>query len=531
MNVSVQEEGLIQQKILQVYDSRNMFYPSGICKRCIYDLSKINNGEVVQLKLPDNYLCQIGRHTRSSGDEPCMCRWCSLARLNGPAFIKWQREMKGKVCKKVIRLCQACFIGIEEGSHHKCSASTLEAVKNLANNLDNDFHDKLAHEILDRQKPGNGPVLLPQARGGKPVHLQVGQAAASVPSQPKFTHQDLLSMASSAHLTGKQVKSVAADLRVKLGRAVVQPGFDKTVIEHNNMYSEFFRQGKKMFFDTEGNVIEEGVIWCNDAEGFLNLIARKRGKELEDCHLKIGGDTGKGFLKITASIFTESEVQQNRKKRRTREEGIHGGSRFEETGQRMVLLLFLVKGVPETMENLDIIFNMLNLESLEYTITGDFKFLMPCFGLLSCNAVHPCLYCNGERRKGKWITRQDAVRELRTFGGIEANTSGWIEAGSKKSTMWTSKFESCVGRVTVWGKGDTPEKTVLDKCAPPSVHSLLALNSVLRPHMEKIWEGDLWSFLREEINVIPHSYQGKDGAFEGPQCNKILNSVEHKLSY
>ena len=195
----------------------------------------------------------------------------------------------------------------------------------------------------------------------------------------------------------------------------------------------------------------------------------------------------------------------------------------------MVLLLFLVKGMPETMENLDIIFNMLNLESLEYTITGDFKFLMPCFGLLSCNAVHPCLYCNGERRKGKWITRQDAVRELRTFGGIEANTSGWIEAGSKKSTMWTSKFESCVGRVTVWGKGDTPEKTVLDKCAPPSVHSLLALNSVLRPHLEKIWEGDLWSFLREEINVIPHSYQGKDGAFEGPQCNKVLNSVEDKL--
>ena len=29
-------------------------------------------------------------------------------------------------------------------------------------------------------------------------------------------------------------------------------------------------------------------------------------------------------------------------------------------------------------------------------------------------------------------------------------------------------------RVTVWRKGDTPEKTVLDKCAPLSVHSLLA---------------------------------------------------------
>ena len=74
--------------------------------------------------------------------------------------------------------------------------------------------------------------------------------------------------------------------------------------------------------------------------------------------------------------------------------------------------------------------------------------------------------------------------------------------------------------------------TVLDKCAPPTVHCLLALNSVLRPHLEKIWEqGDLWSFLKEEVGVVPHSYQGKDGAFEGPQCNKILNSVESKLKH
>ena len=83
----------------------------------------------------------------------------------------------------------------------------------------------------------------------------------------------------------------------------------------------------------------------------------------------------------------------------------------------MVLLLFLVKGVPETMENLDIIFNMLNLESLEYTITGDFKFLMPCFGLLSCNAVHPCLNCNGERRKGKWSSGLlEGLRQIHQVG-------------------------------------------------------------------------------------------------------------------
>ena len=74
-----------------------------------------------------------------------------------------------------------------------------------------------------------------------------------------------------------------------------------------------------------------------------------------------------------------------------------------------------------------------------------------------------------------------------------------------------------------------PETMVLEKCAPSSVHCLLALNSILRPQLEKIWNGDLWEFLCREVKVIPHSYQGKEGAFEGPQCNKILNSVEETI--
>jgi hypothetical protein len=70
-----------------------------------------------------------------------------------------------------------------------------------------------------------------------------------------------------------------------------------------------------------------------------------------------------------------------------------------------------------------------------------------------------------------------------------------------------------------------PQTTTLDKCAPPTVHCLLALNNILRPHLENIWVGDLWTFLQ----VVPHSYQGKEGAFEGPQCNRILNYVEDIL--
>ena len=83
--------------------------------------------------------------------------------------------------------------------------------------------------------------------------------------------------------------------------------------------------------------------------------------------------------------------------------------------------MVVVNGVPESMENLGLLFSYVNLSGLRFTITGDFKFLMPWFGLLGCGSIHPCLYCNIERRKGVWTEKED--HELRTLGRIEFLTA------------------------------------------------------------------------------------------------------------
>ena len=110
----------------------------------------------------------------------------------------------------------------------------------------------------------------------------------------------------------------------------------------------------------------------------------------------------------------------------------------------------------------------MNLSGLKFTITGNLNFLMPWFGLLGCASLHPCLYCNIERRKGVWTKKED--HQLRTLGRIEFMTASWVEKGSKTTTALNSHFESCVGNVTAWGKRERPDSTVLEKCAPPSVH-------------------------------------------------------------
>ena len=273
-NVSEKEERLIQQNVLGSYTSSNTFFPSGICIKCIRQLQQVEKGEEVELKLPDNYFCQLDRQTRSSDGVLCQCRWCELARLSGSAFLSWQRRVKGKEAKEVVRLCQECYAGIFKGSKHVCSASTLEAVQNLTRNLPVNIQDKLALEILRQRQAEKSSsddsqaLFLPPARGGLPIPVLIGQKPAPVPPLPKFSHQELLTMASSAHLTGKQIDTVAADLRAKLGRNVVEAGFDDARVDHNNMYADYFCAEKKLFWDDENNIIEKATFWCHRSKDF-----------------------------------------------------------------------------------------------------------------------------------------------------------------------------------------------------------------------------------------------------------------------
>ena len=290
---------------------------------------------------------------------------------------------------------------------------------------------------------------------------------------------------------------------------------------------EFFSAEMYKFRNSEGELVYKPFFWCSKLVPFLHSVAEKRGRKLEDCTLKVGGDTGKGFFKLTVSLYVPRNPSEGKSKlpRRNRGDGVCQGRRFMETGQRMILLLAWCKDVPESAENLETIFRAVNINSVKFIMTGDYKLLMPSFGLMSSSSTHPCLYCARSRVKGVWETVQDSEDILRTYAGIEIMAGDWIEAGSTETTYWTSKYPSCTGFLLVWGEGDTPSTRVLDKVTPPTVHNLLALNSVLNPHLSKLWKGDMMLDLKQELNIVPHSYQGKDGAFAGPECDRFLNNL------
>ena len=89
------------------------------------------------------------------------------------------------------------------------------------------------------------------------------------------------------------------------------------------------------------------------------------------------------------------------------------------------------------------------------------------------------------------------------------------------TTEYTALSKSTVGPVLVRSLGGTDDNTILEKAQSPSVHLLLATNNILRPHCAKFFGSveNLLLCLKEQVGVIPHSYQGKEGAFEGPQVS------------
>ena len=147
--------------------------------------------------------------------------------------------------------------------------------------------------------------------------------------------------------------------------------------------------------------MEKNLFFCSEPVQFLQEVARIRGQDWDSLEILLQGDSGQGYLKVACSLLPKEELRQElqrrmeaagilhlgeeeqddnkgRKKRRTRDEGIGGGEEFKPWGARKLLILALVHKVPETGFNLDLIFTACKIHLLNFKITGDFAFLLPC---------------------------------------------------------------------------------------------------------------------------------------------------------
>jgi len=300
----------------------------------------------------------------------------NLGGLSGPTFHLFRRKKKAQRKQRKEpkgRLCLLCFREVVEGEGHLCQASTMAVVDNLVEMLPEEVTAKVAHSYLARQVEGGGDqVLLPPAAGGHPLLVSLGHREGAA-EKIQISHQEVQTMKAKAGVSGNQMDKILADFRAKAGRKIVKPGARNASRLHNKQYSEFFTAGVMEFEDNDGKPLRKPFVYCSSYSKFIEKVEGNRG--VKGKARKIGGDSGKGFFKLTLTLYDEDVEGGDKKKRRKRKDGVTGGE-VEETGQSMILLLAVVPGIPETAHNIWSVLQAVGVNCHPYKITGDLKFLM-----------------------------------------------------------------------------------------------------------------------------------------------------------
>ena len=394
---------LIKKHVYEDYQKESIWCPRGICTQCATALNSLEKQEKIEenkrkkisLTLAEDYLCEIPIQTRKRASSICDCRWCKLARMNGLEFRKWQQGIKKSTPQLITYICCGCGKGVPATvKSHTCNVSDKERVKSFLESIPENIKGKLTVALLrDQQQlgePSGSSITLPQPQGGKPVEVTIGHHS-DPPTVEQMSAKEAQVMAAKAHLTGEQQESILADLRSKFGREILEPGIQKVIPVENRKYAHLFISEEKTFFDTQDIPVKKQLYYCHSPLEFVAAVDKERGLEGVEQVTLIQGDTGQGFLKLSMSRIRADELNpgenkgddsKTKKKRRTREEGVLGGREFNDWGVRKLLILAIVRKVPESACNLQIIFDAIKLNKLQFKLTGDFSFFMPCIGLL-----------------------------------------------------------------------------------------------------------------------------------------------------
>ena len=125
--------------------------------------------------------------------------------------------------------------------------------------------------------------------------------------------------------------------------------------------------------------------------------------------VKIIGDTGGNFFKLSLSIIDLSTPLSSQKKK-----GDMFGDCFSDNGVQKLLLIAIVAKGKEDYELVKSVFDLIdfNVDGVKMIFTGDQKYINICCGLGCHTSMHPCPWCHDDK------SFAGTYPDLRTFGHL-----------------------------------------------------------------------------------------------------------------
>ena len=257
--MTVVQEALIKEFVFSEYNRLDPQYPSGLCLTCYFTLSDHKKKKespssnktprAFLLPDPETYEVELRRETRSSCDSSCQCKICKLGRLNGVQWKTFFEACKGRkelqsTGAKYQRLCKDCLAPIYRGSNHsdincKSKRQTLANISQAVFNSNSSLDLVSSKYIKSRvEEFGSQIVGIRSHTGGHPVTINVGKQDESRISTITIEQARLIQV--EADLSDRKMGNVFKNLRLQLGRKVIEPGLKENLASEKLKFEKFF---------------------------------------------------------------------------------------------------------------------------------------------------------------------------------------------------------------------------------------------------------------------------------------------------
>lgn len=305
-----------------------------------------------------------------------------------------------------ITLCSFCLSEISKGKPHVCTkTSRVDNLKSIINCCDDNTGEKLASYVIkDKALKSEDKENIPLTQSaGQAMKVKIVKKANESKKGTLFTHDDILKIKTSRGMSLRGTLELAQNLRsASKNRKVISPGLSEIIKKEatHKLDGKYAIKNVDDFVKAHNDV---PVIYCNNINECLNVIACERGISLAESDLKVGIDAGGGFLKVCLNVMTpvnDNEPSASVKKRLKYEDGIAAKS-MKSTSVNKLLILAITPGVPENYDNIFKVLELLKLEDLPETskvrYAADLKMINLLLGLMSHSSAHPCSWCDMDR--------------------------------------------------------------------------------------------------------------------------------------
>lgn len=512
----------LRENYISNYDPTDDRLPCAICSKCSNDLREVSNGNKSSDILPDvfDYSVIVPKYvasTRSGIQRLCDCYICEVGRQSGTCV---QRHQIGRPRntdhdnihphgpRGVSKLCMECLSPVGRGISHRCNISSLRGnMKSLCSSSDCKTQQQVAGSLIQIQsklQKSDTIELNTSNRGSLTVSIDKSLGSPPV-SVSQLNHLQM-----STNLSNTKMKrQVIPFLRDVTGRKNVESFSEIFLQDRDRALSEYFTiHFLKMTSQesSESSVSENylPIVYCKNVPGIILHVCSKRKLNMEDCSIKIGIDSGGGFLKICLTIYKKDSSSST----------LSGGSIKE------LIIIAIAPELKENYSNMQLMIDLVDLKAVDIFMTYavDLKMANIIGGIQGHGSTFPCVWCECPKSQFHNFAVSKSYT-MRTIGSIKSKSTSYKVSGMVAAEA--KDYKNCVQEPLLNG---TDHTIIIKILPPPELHLLLRITNRLFKALEQKCPIIAQNWLNHCGIVVPKLHSGE---MNGNMCRRLLKKMDY----